>query len=425
MTPNISDHIQANLEKNTTTITAKYQIVTPMFIGDASQQANGITVNSFKGALRFWWRALAWGRIWDNAGDDVKALKDLHKEEALLFGSSAINLQTKKIYGKGKVSIKILPQLFNKKDQNTIDPSLKDYTAARYLGYGVIEAFSSRVRDVQAGQLIRDCIDEGQSFTVQISCENSTITVILPALQALGLLGGLGSKNRKGYGSLALQSLRVGDENRYSPPNSIEKYYQQIAELLSCVGTLPACLPPFSVFSQHTLIRHLVIGAKCYDVLNAYGAAMLRYRSWGKDNQVLGEPSEKKFRKDHAWSKGQAFFNLAVPFLKYASFHPDRVVFGLPHNYGNNTSQQVSRPVIKNRKTVPGGRRASPLFFHVHPIGESFHGVACLLQATFLPKGEKIQAGLHRVEQAIRWKILRERFLCDSKRFPGSTNIFP
>lgn len=422
MTASIANSIRNNLQHNSETITAVYQIVTPMFIGDALQEAHGITVNSFKGALRFWWRSLVWGRIRKNLGDDVKALKDLHEEEALLFGSSAIIPQTKKIYGKGNVSIKILPQKFNKKYQNTIHPSLTDYTAARYLAYGVIEAFSSRPRNVQAGHLIRDCIDEEQSFTVQISCKNSTSSTILPALQALGLLGGLGSKNRKGYGSLALQSLKVGDKNLYSPPESIEKYRQQISTFV--VG-LPACLPPFSAFSQHTLIRHLVSGNNCYEVLNAYGTAMLRYRSWGRHGEVLRKPSERNFEKDHAWSKGEDCFTNVAPDLKYKDFHPERVVFGLPHNYGDQPFQQVGRPVIKNGKTVPGGRRASPLFFHVHPIGETFHGIVCLLQATFLPKEEKIQAGLHEVEQAIRWQVLRECFLCDCRRFPGSTNIFP
>lgn len=42
-------------------ITATYRIVTPMFVGDANQQATEISPQSVKGALRFWWRALNWG----------------------------------------------------------------------------------------------------------------------------------------------------------------------------------------------------------------------------------------------------------------------------------------------------------------------------------------------------------------------------
>jgi CRISPR-associated protein Cmr1 len=45
------------------TIEAVYRIVTPMFIGGADQKPNdGVRAPSFKGMLRFWWRALNWGR---------------------------------------------------------------------------------------------------------------------------------------------------------------------------------------------------------------------------------------------------------------------------------------------------------------------------------------------------------------------------
>lgn len=40
------------------TITATFEIVTPMFLGDADQKATSIRPTAIKGALRFWWRAL-------------------------------------------------------------------------------------------------------------------------------------------------------------------------------------------------------------------------------------------------------------------------------------------------------------------------------------------------------------------------------
>lgn len=49
-------------------ITASYRIVTPMFIGDAKQEASGISPTSVKGALRFWWRALNWGEGFKRSG---------------------------------------------------------------------------------------------------------------------------------------------------------------------------------------------------------------------------------------------------------------------------------------------------------------------------------------------------------------------
>ena len=61
-----------------------------MFLGGASPQelADNIRPPSIKGALRFWWRALNWQRVYRGDSDAQKrsALNDLHQLEAELFG---------------------------------------------------------------------------------------------------------------------------------------------------------------------------------------------------------------------------------------------------------------------------------------------------------------------------------------------------
>ncbi|MGH8604475.1 MAG: type III-B CRISPR module RAMP protein Cmr1, partial [Gammaproteobacteria bacterium] len=72
------------------TLQATYRIVTPMFLGGANQDpSDGIRPPSVKGALRFWWRALNWWRFRNADTDDAAALRELHKEEARLFGAAA------------------------------------------------------------------------------------------------------------------------------------------------------------------------------------------------------------------------------------------------------------------------------------------------------------------------------------------------
>jgi CRISPR-associated protein Cmr1 len=136
-------------------------------------------------------------------------------------------------------------------------------------------------------------------------------------------------------------------------------------------------------------------------VLNAFGKKMLLYRSWGKGGKLLNEDSEKRFKADHDWSKGDRPNN----------FHPKRVVFGLPHNYGQGDHLAVTPE--KHRDPYPEGvykhdRRASPLFFHVHKIGTEYIGVSLLLPATFLPHGERINAGGTNVPANIEWSILTD-----------------
>lgn len=401
-----------NKLKLPTTITATYKIITPMFIGDAEQQATTISPQSFKGALRFWWRALAWGRIREASSSDEEALKELHHQEAVLFGSSANNPKDEKnnTYGKGQFAIKIeQPEKLKVKSAGSVHPELKKYSASRYLGYGVIEAFASRNKGIEAGQLVRDCIDENQYFSVSLIVEgNDRIDEMSNILKLIGLLGGLGSKARKGFGSINLTKLTVSGvtETQWEPPQSFEEYQTIVQQLLKRV--VGCEMPPFSALSSKAFIEKTVNRQAAYEVLENYGKAMMLYRSWGKNGKVLDDDAERNFKDDHDWSKSPNNFK--------PNFHPDRVIFGLPHNYGKI---QVGRDLKKQY-----GRRASPLFFHVQQIGNEFIGVAYILRSQFLPANEGIKADKNTVPQNINWDILQKNFLQDKQRFPDAVVIY-
>lgn len=62
-------------------IDATYRVATPLFCSGADPNRAEIRLPSFKGALRFWWRALAWPRYGGNLGE-------IQKQEDALFGSA-------------------------------------------------------------------------------------------------------------------------------------------------------------------------------------------------------------------------------------------------------------------------------------------------------------------------------------------------
>ena len=83
--------------KTPTELVAHYKITTPMFLGGGGkdqrdqrdQRADNTQFRnaSFKGALRFWWRALNWGAALKDAGNQqAAALSLLHEREGKLFG---------------------------------------------------------------------------------------------------------------------------------------------------------------------------------------------------------------------------------------------------------------------------------------------------------------------------------------------------
>ena len=345
-----------NLEQNT--IRANYRIVTPMFCGGAEQQAE-FRLASFKGVLRFWWRALMWGR--------AKDCGDLCVQEAALFGASDESI------GQSKVRLRIVDQ--------RLAPSMEvgqvfeagRLSGAHYLGYGVMEAFASSTKGTQAGQLTRSMIPSG---TFGVECLLSPRLsldqreAVMNALILVGTVGGLGSKSRKGYGSLTLTQLMIGGQTRSLPIGPAD-------QLTGLVKNLHPGLPEWTAWSRDSrVVTVSAKGASAVQVLDMLGREQVFFRSWGNHGRVLGQPSEQNFPLDHHLSKGQ---HIDIDY-------PKRVVFGLPHNYGKG--QDVG-PASKKLD-----RRASPLFLHVHQTadGSPVTGVLTFLPARFLPQGEQIRA---------------------------------
>jgi len=370
------------------TIEATYRIVTPMFIGGAdSSPSDGIRPPSFKGALRFWWRALNWGEYQD--------LTALHQKEEELFGSADT--------GQGTFLLAIQSESLQTVNAGEVHSEFSKNDAARYLGYGLMGAFGAN-----SGKLERGCISQNQAFTVQLMFRKEVEPSIIDALKVLGLLGGLGSRSRKGLGSIAIESLMLGKDVIWSKPNSHDEYQREISMLFENVQ-LDSKLPPFTAFSSQTQVDCLLESPSSIAVLNEYGKGMMMYRSWGKNGKVLRQPREENFKGDHDWSKG------SMP----EGFHPRRVVFGLPHNYGKHESMHVDPAQHK--------RRSAPLIFHVHQVGERFVGVSIIFPADFLPAGEKIKAGKKIVNSNIEWKVLQDFIIgnnaAEKPRFPSRTTV--
>jgi CRISPR-associated protein Cmr1 len=390
-------------------VEASYRVVTPMFSGGARPAAAELRLASFKGVLRWWWRALAWSRH----GGELSKIK---AQEDALFGSAA--------RGQGKVVMRLLrsteptvlsPPNVLRQAAGTNASVVGD--GARYLGYGVMEAFGSSKKGVQAGQLTRACLQAPFDLHVELRCRDLDAAMrssLLDALRAVGLLGGLGAKSRKGYGGLVLQALVVNGDPSWSPPNSPADLAKAVKTLYPNPGlTLPDPneLPPYTTLSSRT--RHVLVQAdgpaEPLGLLDRVGRELMRYRSWGRNGKVLGSDSEKNFEDDHDLMKTSS---------SQRNAHPRRIVFGLPHNYGKQADQQVG--------PAAGGidRRASPLLIHVHECETTPVAVVSFLPAEFLPQGygAQVNVGGKHVQIAADEKLwkpihdLLDRFLDPSKR---------
>ncbi|MDQ5770595.1 type III-B CRISPR module RAMP protein Cmr1 [Thiothrix subterranea] len=219
-------------------IRATYRIVTPMFIGDAEQKASGISPASVKGALRFWWRALRWGQIRTEIQSDTAALQRLHKEEAGLFGTSADN-------GKAaRFTLRVTS------DAKSAAPPTPQPGIQYLLGQGLYHFNNGYLRPALAADafLAIELFVNPKSDKQAQTDYDAQKTQLTQALLALGLLGGLGSRARKGFGSLSIESLTYGKDAVAIPKNLTE-----LSNILSG-WKCNAGLPPFTAFSSKTRI---------------------------------------------------------------------------------------------------------------------------------------------------------------------------
>ncbi|GIX17751.1 MAG: hypothetical protein KatS3mg119_1937 [Rhodothalassiaceae bacterium] len=436
-------------------IRAVFEVVTPMFLGGAvPEETVELRPASIKGALRFWWRALAWGRHWnqkngakEGARKPDAVLREIWKEEACLFGSAAAtgerggdkeakdnaarSGQEKDHEGRGQASFLLRagwetqPRIVGKdrilkvgkgKNGSVVGPG------ARYLGYGLMEAFDNRKKNRSAGQLTRPCIREGARFWVELiprrrgGEKNAGIDpTIIDALKLFGLIGGLGARTRRGWGSVRLLSLRCGkglDAEAdggapngcgcalcsWKPPANEKEFLSCVQDILTASeatanGTrsgLPPGEPPYSAFARDTrvVIAPLKAG-NALSALNHVGEQMRRYRGWRP-------PGEKRFEDDHDWF-------VSIPDdgqirRDQPKGHPRRVIFGLPHNYFGKHHEPQKAGVLGEQHD----RRASPLFIHIGKFGGGgnaggganararYFAVLTVFPSQFLPNDERL-----------------------------------
>lgn len=374
-----------------------YRVSTPLFCAGASPDQPEIRLPSFKGALRYWWRALAWSQIvsqQQGSGSSATqlVLNQIKSAEDEWFGSSQTG------QGRIRMQMQVTERGHLHRKGDVLKDSLHHDTVGegvRYFGYGLLEAYS-RKGAAEAGQTLRACLLPPIRFTVFLDIlhvpfvrepasgvtpppptvvskplqPSHDLSLILRALQAIGLFGGLGARSRRGFGSLILEKLIVDGDAQWCPPQSLQELSDRIIQVL--IGTRVSGYPPYTAFSDGSrVVLAEADSATALDLLDLLGREMIRFRSYGRRGKILGGiDSERNFQDDR-----DLMNNLRKG--KSRNRYPRRAAFGLPHNYGKAEEDQVL--------PIHSDRRASPLFFHIHLCDGHPVAVLTFLPACFLP----------------------------------------
>lgn len=360
-----------------TRIQAHFRVVTPLFLAGYDQSTAELRVPSIKGVLRFWWRALAWQHFRD--------LKKLSEAEELLFGS---NQQ------QSAVMLRLIspPQL-----QVVSDASGWNKPGHVYLGYGLLK-FDGTVEKTR--KLVKPPVEFTLNLLIKPSAQlqrEPYRNQLLEAIKLMGLLGGLGSRTRRGYGSLTLMSLLVNGEEVFQAPSSVEQFkaeLSKIVEPLRTKGRDEGDLPYTAIGPRSRFILVDTQGSAA-DAHNWLGKELLEFRSWGRDKGDVHRTStdsvaEQNFPIDHDIAYHQWRKSIS---RNVSGLHPQRIVFGTPHNYFKSPNLKLkvqSQPTREHRMVE--SRRASPLMFHVHQAAKDGPaiGVIAFLPAQFFPEDHEV-----------------------------------
>lgn len=366
--------------ENRKTLTVTLETVTPLFLGGAEPRGTPeLRPPAFRGALRYWLRAVLGGAF----GDTEAGLTKLRACESAVFGSA-----DETTGGASAVTIRLrtaaqpTSKLYEKQEpifaNNRRQPTGRDYL---YWSMG-------KSGNQQRGnyQPSKQFYVPGSSFDLILSSRPGVKDVeqqfeqAVAALWLLVQLGGIGSRSRRTAGSLSVrgQIEREGLMFTLSASDVAQAAAQlsaglsAIREQFAALGHIDIKAPSAFDLLSPTVCRLWVLGTwRSWEAaVEAVGAAMRDFRTYR-------EPDHASVTK---WLQGQS-----IPTV-------ERAAFGLPLPY--HYSKGGLSGVVQGRVTQPTlDRRASPLWLKVSKMSTcSYIGVATLFKSAFLPSGEKLYA---------------------------------
>ena len=416
---------------NYTKINAEFELVTPAFIGGADKDKAGcIDPKAVKAALRYWWRVLNWPRIQKAEPNNQRALAILHQAEMRLFGFAS----TKNHGGQGLLQI----TMQHKTDLGQWPAKLPLAPGLIYLlGQGLYQSANSKKN--RPAKMLRTAIDTGTfSVTLILHCPRLGFIPekderqILEALKAFGLLGNLGSRQNRGFGSVRMTQLNhqefAKDKISYTaalgalfalpaPPLSLLPTFCQQARVRLVVpnqsGTIQLLDRNEKNDDPRPTTSHKKPITSPWDMLSKIGEEFLVERSSGHSKQsslrkTLGHFTAQCFYEpDHAWiSKAKGMENKLQglpPDKKLAHIKaalnpakippPVRMIYGLPYGFAQGKEILVKLPGKLD------GRRASPLHIHITKLGEQAAAVLYTLPSDFLPAGSSLHVKLDKQDE--------------------------
>ncbi len=351
-------------------LTVTLETVTPLFLAGADPRGTPeLRPPAFRGAMRYWWRALAGGVIGD--------WHEVQKKEGEIWGNTDSGSPViVRLQQPDNLQIKAF-QSYSPSGLNRNESSGHDYLLWSMKGLG--------------GEPDRAYIVPNQAFNLELKLRpgskntSDTLWEAAVALWIMVQLGGLGSRSRRTGGGLRFSSSSIANSSRPLPdfgtsistPEELATYLEQGLSLLrtefsKIYSPTTRSSRDFDVLHPDLCKIWVVVGDSSWtswlQAIEGIGATMRDFRN-------RKSPDYQNIRQ---WMKD--------------GNPPDsveRAIFGLPLPFHYSSEPKVSGVV---QGTGDYGRRASPLHLHVSRLANnSYVGVLTLFMSDFLPRSGRLR----------------------------------
>ena len=343
------------------------ETVTPLFLGGSNPRGEPeLRAPSFRGAMRFWLRALLGGVI----GDD---LKKIFEHESQVFGSTD---------HASPVVVRVSHQ-----NLRSIGYSrLQNHPGIAYLFFGARQTRSEPERKAIADGCQFPCTFHLRRAGVQ---NPKALQAALAALWLLTNLGGLGMRARRGGGNLQVVSTDWDDPLlppltvHAQTPEQLQKELQDGLHRLRkwAAETFNGSLSP-TFQAQPT-----------FDVLHpdwcSIAVVKREFANWSDALNEFGQAMQQLRRRYDPVQR--AAFGLPIVFY-FRSPGGERATLEGEKDSGNNPPQRDKRGERATLKGEKHDRRASPLLVRVTKLASGKCALVLIrFRSPLLPAGEQLQ----------------------------------
>jgi len=344
------------------------EVVTWMLGGGASTKVTDedmpIRASAIRGQLRFWWRAIQA----PTSPDPKEAVTKLRENENKLWGSTG---------GASKVAIFV--EKLNKPQELVYND--KDDALPQYVLFPLRETKESK-KESKTQKYKKVKLVRGLNFNLVVQCPKDDLRQVINTVRLWILFGGLGSRTRRGMGSLFVQD-NSADFPRLVDKHSIVSFLQSVVPSCDIEPSWPSLIGA-QLFLEEDNIRTTDL-----DALNDEWRYFIgHYRDFRqfRIDKYTGQPRRYGIS---AWPEPKTLCSLCNGSQTYVTSYP-RGSFGLPiifHFPVNMHSFPKRGEEYDFKYTCSTDRYASPVFVKIIKLAQNNFAKCCLLLKSPFPIG--------------------------------------